>query len=366
MYKKQNSVKRGKIVIVGGLPPPIGGVTSHISRLAKLLAANGFCCTIIDLYPSENKVIIEGVDHLVCPVKGFYREILWFLCALGKVEGDIVHFHFSRIVGRFLCSLLLIKHNRRLILTLHHGDQLTVMNNAFWPLRLLTKVALRRMDRIVALSNEQQIFYRKLGVAPDRIIRWHTSIPIGLKPDPSLLPAEVLELFPTDTTEEDVMLMTSGYPTQSYGYEACVELLDHLSDEISCRLVVILYGIGSDPLYEKELRRKLLKHPKVILLGPLPAEGFLALLSKVSLYLRPSTVDSYGLAIQDALDMGTPCLASDVCSRDPRCKIFPAGDKEAFIRKATSLIKRCRVFSKEDAREQNSQVYLEMILKCYQ
>ena len=126
-----------------------------------------------------------------------------------------------------------------------------------------------------------------------------------------------------------------------------------------------LYGKGSHRSYEEKLRIKLSQHPKVILLGPLPAEGFLALLAKASVYLRPSTIDSYGLVITDAINVGTPCLASDVCARDPRCEIFPVGDKDAFMRQATDLVEQGRNLRTRKTINWPDPSRLEVILKCY-
>lgn len=363
---KQIPIKEKKhIIIVGPIPPPIGGVTSHIARLAAFLVAHGFRCTVVDKHPSDSKMSIRGVEHIVFSGGGNFRVMLWLLLVIGLGGGNIVHLHFSRSVGLLLFSLFMIKRRRRIILTLHHGDQFAIMKNAIWPLRLLTRIALRRMDKVVALSYEQEFFYRSLGVPVDCIERWPTAIPIGLKPDLSLLPPKIRELLSTMAGREEKILMTSGYPSQFYGYELCVELLDQLSAEIQCNLIICLYGQGPDPDYEKNLRIKLSQHPKIYLLGPLPAEGFLALLSKADLYLRPSTVDSFGLAITDALDMGTPCIASDVCTRDSRCEIFPSGDNDKFIRQAIDLIKKGKISHKKETVDKDDQKNLDLILKCY-
>lgn len=357
---------KGRVLFVGPLPPPIGGVSSHVARLSSFLNANGVSCVVLDMYADCKKVIIPGVVHKICPIKGRFLSLIWLFFYMQRGENNIVHIHFSRIIGRVLiCALIPKKRSRRLILTLHDGDQATVFLNASWLLRLLAVSALSRMDLVVALSNEQYIFYQSLGVPVDRLVRWEVALPLTITPDTGLVPVELGELFPVEAGGEETILMTSGYPEDSYGYEECVELLDRLSERIPCKLIVSLYGSGRDSVYERKLRIALLQHPNVILVGPLPAAGFLALLAKASAYLRPSKIDSYGLAITDALNMGTPCLASDVCKRDPRCQTFSVGDRDAFIRQASDLVEQGRKLRSKKAYGQIDSANFDVIKKCY-
>lgn len=333
---------RRRILFVGPLPAPIGGVSSHVQRLVAFLASRGAACSVLDIYPTAAKERVPGVAHEVAPVGGLLA-MAWLLFRLQLGRHDVVHLHFSQAVGRFaLVAGLLIKRGRRLILTLHHGDQAAVMRRAPGPARRLACAALRRADTIVALSEQQLAFYRELGLPEERLVLWKSALPLAVEPDPELLPAELRGLRPVEAGGNDTILMTSGYPEETYGYAQCLGLLDRLSARIPCKLCVCLYGTSSDPAYEAALRAELTGRADVILVGPLPPAGFLALLARASVYLRPSRVDSYGLAITDALNVGTPCLASDVCNRDPRCEIYPTGDHEAFLALATELIERGR------------------------
>ncbi len=358
--------KERSVCIVGPLPEPIGGVSSHIARLAAFLVAHKMRCSIIDAYPSGKKVAVRGVEHHVTDSLGSPLGIPRFLYALSRMRCDVVHFHYSRISGWFLLVLLMLKQERAFVLTLHHGDQAGVFENARWPTRFLAARALRRMDIIVTLSEEQAAFYRTLGVAPGRLSRWSVALPLNISPDASLLPESLQELRAFEDGGDETLLMTSGYPTESYRYEYCLELLDSLSSTSSCRLIVSLYGKASNAGYADALRRRLAEHPRVILVDPLPAAAFLALLAKASLYLRPSTIDSYGLVITDAIDVGTPCLASDICDRDPRCDTFPVANKQSFMSQALEFVAYGRRERSCTAGGEFDSSASEEIVRCYQ
>lgn len=358
-----NNLKQ--VAIVGPLPPPIGGVSSHILRLLLFLADNGFSCTVLDGYPAETKMKLPGVNHLFFSGRWRFLKILFFLCTARSKQIDVVHLHFSHILGNFLLFSLLLKRNRKVILTLHHGDQLSRFRHTLLPLKLLSIFALHRMDLVVALSTQQLQFFRSLNIPQNRLVRWETAMPLHISPDSSLLPDEVRNISDNVSRRDEIILITSGYPTSYYGFYECIELLDIISSLMTCRLIVSLYGTGSDPVYEKKLRASLLDHPRVILVGPLPAAGFAALLLKASLYIRPSTIDSYGLAITDALNLGVPCVASDVCSRDSRCVTFPVGNKDAFFKQALSIIELERKQQREKKCRPIDISKFDEILSCY-
>lgn len=358
--------KEFRICIVGPLPEPIGGVSSHIARLAAFLVNHGFHCTILDTYPAPKKMSTEGTDHIVMKSLRSALGIPRLLGALFWIRCDVVHLHFSQISGWFVLALLMFKRGRVFMLSLHHGDQTAMLRKASWPIRLLAVRALRRMDRIVALSQKQFDFYRSLGVPLERLVRWNAALPLNILPEPAALPEKFQDLRAVEDGGNETLLMTSGYPTESYRYEHCLELLDRLSSKTDCRLIVSLYGKGLNAGYDEALRRRLSKHPQVILVDPLPAPEFIALLAKASLYLRPSTIDSYGLVITDAIDVGTPCLASDICARDPRCETYPAADKRKFMSRAMELVERGRRERKRTPTGIVDSSTHETILRCYQ
>ncbi|MGV8261144.1 hypothetical protein, partial [Pseudomonas aeruginosa] len=53
-------------------------------------------------------------------------------------------------------------------------------------------------------------------------------------------------------------------------------------------------------------------------------------LSRASVYLRPTSKDSFGVAVADAVELGVPGVASDVCKRYPGAGLFPVDDFSAF------------------------------------
>lgn len=321
------------VVLAGPIPPPVGGIQTHVAQLARAISTHGFECIVVDPSRSRGKERIPNVRHLMSWWNNSALSLLWLYSCLTVVSADVIHLHFSLVTGKFsIPALLLAKRGRKLVLTLHHGDQAGVLRRAGRLRQALAVVALRRVDQIVALSDEQVAFYNSLGLK--RVTRWTGPFEEGRLPanhDLSGYP-QLSNLQTVEDGGDITVLTTSGGPSSLYRYEACIEVLETLSTRMNCKLVVCLYGKGLDPHYERSLREALTRHPDIILVGPLSRDEFRTLLARSSVYLRPSTVDSYGLAISEALDVGTPCIASDVCARDPRCRVFPVDDREEFAR----------------------------------
>ncbi len=336
--------KEHKVILVGPLPPPIGGVSSHIAGLASFLTSRNIDCAVIDGYPEEKeKITIPHAEHIVFKGPWRFVKILSHLFLRECRLPGIVHLHFSNGIGRLLAFCVVLFHPKmKIYLTLHNGDQEKLFKNASWALRLFSENIIRRMDRVFALSSEQERFYLSIGMSPARISQWPPIVTWLVKGDDSLLPHWLKVLLPIESGGHETILLTSGYPQKDYQFEQCLRLLNEIPKTIPVKLLISLYGKAENRTYEAELRQRLQKDPRVIVLEPLPHEGFIALLSKASLYLRPSSVDSFGLAITESLNQGVPCLASNVCNRDPRCITFTAGDFDMFRLKALDIINQGR------------------------
>lgn len=323
-----------RVVLIGSLPPPIGGVSSHVLRLAAALRGRGVASLVLDLYPDPRKRPF-GSWHRISPYRSRLLALIW--ACLSLRGGDIVHLHLSRVSGAVAAiPVLWLAPGRRLIVTLHDGDQQLILSGAGAFARWLTGILLPRLSRLVVLSELQEAFYRSLGVSGDRMVRWTKAPPLSVQPDETELPSALRGLRPIERGGESVVLVTSGYLAPSYRFELALDLHRALLERGPSQLVLCFYG-QDDPAYATRIREAAAATPFVTVVETLSPAGFLALLARTSIYLRPSLIDSYGLAISEALDVGARALASDVCARDPRCMVFATGDKAEFMRKGIAM-----------------------------
>lgn len=145
-----------KIFVVGGLPKPIGGVTSFIYRLAGANLVD----SVIDIYPeSEKKIPISFSGHV------FFQKNLFqffFNCFFGFFGffNNLFHFNFSN-PRSLIFFILLPKYKNEFHLTLHHGE-LSISSERFF-INFIHSFSLNKIDFIYALSKSQKEFYISRG-----------------------------------------------------------------------------------------------------------------------------------------------------------------------------------------------------------
>lgn len=289
------------IVVVGGLPHPIGGVTTFISRLVK---SERSVSVLFDLYPSAHKELpAEYCGNYIYSGFKIITVLKLFLYAAIKKNLN-VHFNFSTPRSLMLLRWL-PKKKSKWALTLHHGN-LGKMQP--WMARVLS----RKVDVFLPLNSTQQQWYSSVGV--QKIVSSSSYLPAGEPLRNRDLQAEIIKY----RNEYDRIIICSGYPTDIYNHEVAYELMALRSKDL---LICCLYGPGG-------LRDKLIKlsdGKNIIVKDSLDENGFNFLLKNSDLYLRLNSEDSFGIAVADAVNFGVRVIATNVCARYPGAIIIPVG-----------------------------------------
>lgn len=285
-----------KVAIVGGVPDPIGGVTSFIKRVVAKERAVRW---LFDLYPSSNKrVPVEFEGRFYCNKIKFLTVLrLWFFCLVGRA--DVIHFNFS--TPRSLILLLVLpKCNVRWALTLHHGYLDAEVD--FWVRWVLS----RKVDFALALNDRQSKWY--VNFIPENKVVHSSSYVLPREAVPSL---EVLSFLESVRSRFRHIFVCSGYPTSIYNHLLAIQLMQGRNDSV---LLCCLYGEGS---LLDEIKIRAQEAGNVIILEFLEEGDFNYLLSRSDMYLRLNTEDSFGIAVADAVNFGVKVVATDVCARYP-------------------------------------------------
>jgi hypothetical protein len=91
---------------------------------------------------------------------------------------------------------------------------------------------------------------------------------------------------------------------------------------------------------------------------------FLAVLAKARMFARPNNVDSFGVSVLDALQVGTPVVASDVCERPIGAVVFQTDNYDSFEFSARLALSQVRVQQSEiDPAEVTRDAIAKMIKK---
>nr|WP_295926182.1 hypothetical protein [uncultured Dyadobacter sp.] len=281
-----------KVLIVGKIPPPIGGVTIHVKRLTESLRKRGFNFTFCD--PGKDPTITVLTEIFI------HR---------------IIHIHFSRpwlqLVFAFFCCLT----RKKLIIT-YHGQwgRYNVFGNY---LVMLSSV----LASVPILQDRASLYAARLRNRHSRQISTFISSP-EMDPLSPLLANEIADRqanykYTFCTNAWNVTFDKAG--NEIYGIS---EMVRRFSDYPEHLLLV------SDPSgsYRKFIGRHFSQIPDNVLFVDQPHE-FRQILKLSDAFIRNTTTDGVSLSVHEARELSVPVIASNAVDRPAFCAVFETFSK---------------------------------------
>lgn len=141
---------------------------------------------------------------------------------------------------------------------------------------------------------------------------------------------------------KNMALGSVGSLTWQKNYEALIELMPEIIKQVPETKLEI---IGSGPKEEevKKLIKNLKMEKNVEIIEPVSHERLLQYYARWGLYIQPSTNESFGLALAEAIAAGLPALGNDVGSipeiLGTKNGLFDLTDKEKTVEKIVDYLK---------------------------
>ncbi len=275
------------LLIIGKIPPPVGGVTVHVKRLTESLRQSGFDFEFCD----PGKVSAPG--------------LLFRLATHSHI-----HIHVSnpaiQVAFAVFCRLTF----KKLIIT-YHGcwGRYSALGN--WAVKLSARLA------YVPIVQERASLLQALGCNP-RAQQISTYIPgPAAQPLPARLQAEIA----SRRTRYQATFCTNAWNVtfdkdgrEIYGIS---EVISRFGDYPDYQLLI------SDPSgnYRSYIEQRLSQIPSNILFIS-PLHDFRSILPHADAFIRNTSTDGVSLSIHEAQELGIPILASAAVSRPHFCSIF--------------------------------------------
>jgi glycosyltransferase involved in cell wall biosynthesis len=314
------------VLLVGPYPPPLGGVSSHVRRVAAEMQAAGYRLGVIDHF---------GGRHVTAPVVASLRRNPGrYLLELSRWRAQVVHYHHA---GRtsILVAAALARQTRR-----ESRWLITVHNHSLTPPRArgrsrLIRWALNQFDDIIAVSPEVQLGLTRH--VPERTI--------------SVLPAfcGIADQQTSSLSDETrrfvgsggVTVVVSAYRVRPfrgggdlYGLGFAARVFELLAAEMGdVKLAVFVAHRAHSRVARRYLsdcyRRLAREYPGRVHLAV--GEPLVQALGPGTIYLRPTSSDGDAVSVREALALGVPVLASDVAQRPPGVRVLPVGDRSRWV-----------------------------------
>jgi glycosyltransferase involved in cell wall biosynthesis len=319
---------RRRIVVLGPLPPPFGGVSLHIVRFLELLKSEGIRATA-QPYTGTTRTDRGGkIGQAARMLAGIYSRG-W------PGRGDVLHIHYGGL-GYFLAlAPLLALTPARKVITFHSVRVLQDLEGRPAAVRRLALSLLDRFSLFVAVRREIGDDLRTLGLQGPAI----TVMPAFLPPAPAeqdaaRLPAEVAAELVAAQAAGHIQVccgayyLGKGYGHEDiYGVESLVSALGRCG-ETGGRGLDLWVLVSNTPQSRDQVQAleavqaaaARLPGCRLHLHFGLP---LLPVMSRCSGFLRPSREDGDSVAIREALALGMPVLASDVVARPAGVQVYP-------------------------------------------
>jgi len=319
------------ITLVGPIPPPLGGVSVHVSRLAYALCDEGY---IIHVYSDSNKTNKFDDKISIYPLE---NPEFWGIKQLFSCKNKIIHYHGHSWNLRFILTLSRIK-RKKIILSFHSlRDN---WQNFKWTKKLKIMILLKLANYIIVVNPKHR----------DRIIKWGCH-PEKVKVIDAFLPPTKIEVqynysagVKNFIRSGKPIIIANGWKLKFYNGDDLygADLMIKLSNDLRAyfpKVKVLFYlgEIGNSQYYNKMIKKikdnGLTEYFKFII-----GERLITILNKANLFIRPTNTDSFGVSIKEALYYNVPALASDVCKRPEGTIIFKNRDYNDLLEKTINIL----------------------------
>lgn len=319
------------IALEGPYPPPYGGVAVHIKRFVSVLEKKKVKFTLF--YWSTNKS--KKNNYILCRL---HKRILLYLFYPYR----IIHTHSTNFKELFLLPFLK-PFKKHIIITIHSSYILRqfsgkkIVNKNFFIPRL------KKYDHLIVVNTHLKETLVSLGINKDRI----SVIPSFLFPSQDECSAvnltqEILQVRKNTklliTANAYKIILVNG--KDLYGIDLSIELTKRLVDNgfKDIGFLFVIPDIGNFGYFYK-MQERIVKYnlEKHFFFYTKPI-SYPSILNIADIFIRPTIEDGYGMSVAEALYLGVPVVASDVCIRAEGTVVFRQSDIDDLYEKTISII----------------------------
>lgn len=312
-----NKIK--KVIHLGVLPPPLGGISTYLYRLSRLNKEEKF----IDVGKIGRfnllKILIQPNSHFINHIFSFKRLFFIYMINLLKINSYSIVLHGE-------------------------GSRLFYRNSNMWEKYIMNKI-LRKAQSIQVVNEHIRSYL--LSILPgidDKIHIKCAFLPPPIEDEENILKTYLNELFIFIKAHEPLIVANAFKlvflnKIDLYGLDMCINLVAEMKKRYSnIGLIFALADDGNkDYLNEIKEKMKVLQIEDNIYFMTGQKELW-PLFKKADLMVRPTCTDGDAVSIREALYFKCPVVASDVCIRPEGTVTFQSRNQEDFYVKVKGNI----------------------------
>lgn len=314
-----------KVLIIGPLPPPAGGISIHIERLSYLL---------------KNDFIFDFIDESPFIKKDFFNiRKLNFINYLYKIKNaDLLYIHSGNKMlkkGHILIGKLL---GKKIIITFHGFER---HKSRFS--KITDKLIYCLVNRIILVNND---ISKNIKLPIKKCITRNAFLPPVMKNEVSL-PEYLKKIIIQAKSESKTILCSNAsrlniFNEQDlYGLDMCINLSIKLkSATVPFYLIFNVSSLqeGIDIFNKAKLKIKKYKLENNFLLIN-EKISFVKLIEESNIVLRTTNTDGDAVSIREAIYLNKLVIASDVVNRPSGTVIFKTRNTDDLFSKVIYSLK---------------------------
>jgi len=336
-------MKKKKVVLIGPVPPPAGGISMHIHRLSMLL---------------EKNYNIDFIDE-ANPAKPQYFNIrsLNFFKYLQKIMGsDLIYVHSGNYILRMLHIIMGKLFFKKIILTLHAYpfDKKKIV-------KYFEEAIYRKAHKIILVNAN---LFDKINLPHEKCIVQNAFLPPVMESE-SELPEAVIEWIARTKRKGKIIMCANAWQLEIfknedlYGLDMCIEAISKLKMS-GCQASFIFNVASTDKLkdlylnYQSKINELGLSDDFLLINEKL---SFVKLIEKTDIILRPTNTDGDALTVREALFLNKPVVASDIVERPAGTTLFKTRDIDDMVAKLKMIISGNKSVNAESNKESKTYYY---------
>jgi len=317
-----------RVLQLGPYPPPYGGVQTNLVAIRSFLLKKGIPCAVINVTRFRK----PDADEVYYP-----PNAAALLRLLARLRYDIIHQHFGGMLTNRILALSLactLRLGAKSVMTFHSGGFPTTPEGLALGPNSFAGFVLRRFDGLIAVNQEIMDFFRRLKVSANRA-RLISPYSFLSDADSASLPAPVADFF----ASHDPVFISAGQLEPEYELELQIDALPKIREQFP-KAGLLLLGSGS---IEKDLRaridsRQCAEH--VLLAGDVAHGATIEAMSRSRILLRTTWYDGDAISVREAMQVGTPVIATNTALRPAGIRLIPKSDLNALVRAIEEELKQ--------------------------
>lgn len=343
-----------KVLLVGPYPPPYGGLAIQMNQWKDYLSKlQGYDCTVLNIGESRS----TPIDGCI-PTFGHWD----FVKKLYKHCSDryLIHLLTNGHNGKSwlcacVCAVVGLRNKRRTILVFGSGNAPQYMKHAGPFMGIIIKTALRLGGYFICRNEEmrQALISHGAAVGKTALLPGY----LGVNENPSVTIPHEVQWF---LKEHYPVLGATATNDPEYGIPLMLEAIEVLRKRYP-RIGLLIIGPCED---SRTAFSSSEAFDPIYFAGPLTNCVVLSVMSRLTVFLRPTYFDGDSLSVREALSKGIPVVASDTGLRPPGVLLFPKGQLNELVERVTYALEHLEE-SRSTSRDDRNPNTVLGLLKIY-